>query len=311
MEISTSQKIIQRIREKIPLSFRQKVGPLAAYFVYVWSVYVRKNRQVPKVLSLEETINAIIKEELSVIRFGDGEMSLMENEDLGFQDKDCELAVKLKKVLQTDIKGLLICIPGFWGKLDMFVGISFRFILHHLFRFGHIWRSLLSYEQIYGDAYITRPYLGYKDKTNSGNIFKKLFSIWEDKKVVLIEGEKSRLGVGNDMFDKVSSLERILCPAEGAFLKYEEIKNKAVAIDKDKLILVSIGPAAKVLAYDLFLLGYRVIDVGHIDMEYEMFLKKETKLVKVQYKYFNEIDERNPDECTDPKYLSQIIGRIK
>jgi hypothetical protein len=70
-----------------------------------------------------------------------------------------------------------------------------------------------------------------------------------------------------------------------------------------------LGPAAKVLAYDLFLEGFRVFDIGHIDMEYEMYLKNEPKLTKVKYKYFNEINERNPEDCKDPEYLSQITEK--
>jgi hypothetical protein len=65
------------------------------------------------------------------------------------------------------------------------------------------------------------------------------------------------------------------------------------------------------LAYDLFLLGYRVIDIGHIDMEYEMFIRKEEKLTKVPYKYFNEINERNPEVCLDAEYINQIIAKIE
>jgi glycosyltransferase family protein len=158
---------------------------------------------------------------------------------------------------------------------------------------------------------MTRPYLSFKDRTHCGEIFKKLFSLWEGKNVVLVEGEKSRLGVGNDMFSNVASMQRVLCPPENAYAKYEHIKNEVLKMGKDKLIVVSLGPTAKVLAYDLFLLGYRVLDVGHIDMEYEMFLRKAKKQEKVPYKYFNEIHERSPEDCRDEKYLSQIIAVIK
>ena len=183
--------------------------------------------------------------------------------------------------------------------------------MHHLYRHGHVWKKLLSYKKKYGDTNMTRPYLAYVDRSNSAYVFKKLFSIWANKDVVLVEGSKSRLGVGNDMFDSVKSLQRILCPPESAYDKYEKIKNEALKIDKDKLILLSLGPTAKVLAYDLFLLGYRVVDIGHIDMEYEMFLRKADKQIKVSHKYFNEINERDPEDCCDEKYISQVIAHIE
>ena len=311
MKKSLIRVVIQNLRKITPLSLRKKIGSLIGYVVYFFNVYIRKNRRTPIVLSINDTINLIKKEKLSVIRFGDGEISLMENYDLAFQKKNQDLAIKLRTILQTNLKGLLICVPDIFKKLNGLTKRSFWFWIRHLFKYEHIWSNLLSYKQTYGNAFITRPYLEFIDKSSCKNIFKKLFSIWEGKDIVLIEGEKSRLGVGNDMFSNVKSLQRILCPPENAFSKYDAIKNEAIKISRDKLILISLGPTAKVLAYDLFLIGYRVIDIGHIDMEYEMFLRKETKLTKVKYKYFNEINERNPEYCDNPQYLSQIIANIK
>lgn len=33
--------------------------------------------------------------------------------------------------------------------------------------------------------------------------------------------------------------------------------------------MISLGPTATVLAYDLFKAGYQAIDFGHVDVEYE------------------------------------------
>ncbi len=310
---SIIRKTISHIRAHTPLYLRIKIGPLFAYITYVYRVYFSNNSLNFKVLSSEKTIDLIKDNSLSVIRFGDGELSFIENIDLAFQKKNAELATKLKEIITSNHSGLLICVPGIFGKLNHFAKHSYWFSLHHLFKHGETWEKLLSKEYTYGDAFITRPYLTYSEayRAKSGIIFDKLFSIWKDKEVVLIEGDKSRLGVGNNMFDQVQSIGRILCPAENAYDRYDEIKKEALKIDKNKLVLLSLGPTAKVLAYDLFLLGYRVIDIGHIDMEYEMFLRKASKLEKVSYKYFNEINERNPDECDDPKYQSQIIAQIK
>ena len=43
-------------------------------------------------------------------------------------------------------------------------------------------------------------------------------------------------------------------------------------LSKNKLILIALGPTATVLSYDLYKLGYHVIDIGHADIEYEWFL---------------------------------------
>ena len=58
--------------------------------------------------------------------------------------------------------------------------------------------------------------------------------------------------------------------------------------DSDSLYLLSIGPTAKILAYDLFKTGRRVFDVGHLDIEYEWYLQQANQKVNIPGKYVNE-----------------------
>ncbi len=308
MKIPLSQKLIQKIRKSLPLSVRQSFGPYAARVTFSYHKITGKKK--PKVLSLLNTLHLIDKEKLSMVRFGDGEITLIEGNGLGFQEKNNELAERLEAIVRSNERGLLICVPGIWGDLSLFLDYARHFILHHLFRNGYLWDRLLSQDVTYGDAYITRPYLSFKEKTGSEEIFKKFFSLWDRASVVLVEGSKSRIGVGNNMLENAATVERILCPAENAYSQYEQIKNEVLKQDKNKLILVALGPTAKVLTYDLFKLGYRVLDIGHLDMEYEMFVRRENVQVKISYKYFNEINARNPEDCLDEKYLSEIIATI-
>ena len=304
------QKLIGSLRSKAPIEVRQKIGPLLAYVYYFDRLYIRPTKR-PHILSIEETVDTILEKKLSVIRFGDGEISLIDGMDIPFQKRTDELSEKLEHIIKVRDDRLLICIPGMWGSLSVFADYAYHFIMHHMYRYNHIWSSLLSYDKVYGDTNVTRHYLAYKDKTRADTLFKKIKAIWKDEDIILIEGAKSRLGVGNDLFTNAKSVQRILCPPENAYAKYKEIESEASKQDKKKLVLLSLGPTAKVVAYDLFLLGYRVVDIGHIDMEYEMFLRKETKQVKVQHKYFNEINERDPEDCTDTTYISQILATIQ
>lgn len=92
-----------------------------------------------------------------------------------------------------------------------------------------------------------------------------------------MDGKYSRVGSGNDLFNHVKSLGRILCPEKNAYSKYEEILNLCKKQSRTKLFLVSLGPTSKLLTYDLFNTGYRVIDIGHVDIEYEWYLHKAMK----------------------------------
>ena len=88
------------------------------------------------------------------------------------------------------------------------------------------------------------------------------------------------MGVNNDLFDNVKSIKRILCPIVNAFNIYEKILQEALKIKKNKLILLALGPTASVLAYDLYHAGYQVLDIGHMDIEYEWFLRNATQAIK-------------------------------
>ena len=293
---------LRNIRNITPLRVRIAIGPFFSFFYYFYYSYIKSNPFQPHTLSIEETIQKIIQENLSAIRFGDGEISLITNANIPFQNKNKDLAEKMEKILQSNHSTLLICILNIWGgKIHELEKKTYWFELHHFFKYSRVWERLLHKDQLYGDAFITRPYLTIKDKTRSEAIFKNIQNIWKDKDVVLIEGEKARSGVGNNLFSTVKSIERILCPAENAYSSYQEILEEAKKLSREKLILLSLGPTAKVLGYELFLLGYRVIDIGHTDMEYDMFTLQSKKLVKVAHKYFNEIGERYPEDCTDKK----------
>ena len=78
------------------------------------------------------------------------------------------------------------------------------------------------------------------------------------------------------------------------------------------MILVSLGPTATVLTYDIFKLGKQVIDFGHFDLEYEYYLRNSTKIMKIPFKYVNEAfgGNKNISQVTDQNYFNQIIMKI-
>lgn len=302
--------MIDFLRKLTPLSFRRRIGPYIGYLAYWWRTRITGRTWEPTVLTSEETLELLRKDNLSIIRFGDGELSLITGLDLGFQKYEPALASKLREILASDDPRLVVAIPRIFGRIEHLSSVSFWFEIHHLFRYGKLWRSLLDSKRTYGDAFITRPYLNYRNKAGAAEIYRLVKLLWDDVDVVLLEGEKSRLGVGNDLFSNTRTLRRILCPAENAFAKSAEIIEQTTSLPKDTLVLISLGPAAKTIGFELMKLNYRVLDIGHLDMEYEMFLRQSEKLVPVAHKYFNEIDYRQPEDCTDPEYQRQIIAKI-
>jgi glycosyltransferase family protein len=108
------------------------------------------------------------------------------------------------------------------------------------------------------------------------------------REVLFVEGEKTRLGVGNDLFSNTKSIRRIICPPKNSFRVYDKILDTVLKFDKNILILISLGPTATVLAYDLSSYGYQAVDIGHADIQYELFLRRAKNIIQIPFKFVNE-----------------------
>lgn len=67
-------------------------------------------------------------------------------------------------------------------------------------------------------------------------------------------------------------------------------------VSEGSFVLLSLGVTAKFLAEDLYREGYRVIDIGNLDMEYEWFLQGTYDKVPVEkHKITGEEENKKPD----------------
>lgn len=269
--------------------------------------------KLPKIKSIEETLDKIIKDRCSIARFGDGEFACMNCSRIAFHDPCKDLAERLKETLSSNLPDLLVGLPDCFGLLDCYVPYTRKFWRKYMSKKRQMTYSYLDMDRIYYNAFFNRYYLNY-NKTEEyyqkcSTYFKKLKAIWKDKDVVLFEGQQARLGVGNDILDGAKSISRILfCPIKNAFHKYDEILSSFDDISTDKLILAALGPTATVLAYDLCKKGYQAIDMGHISEEYECFLRKEMPL-ELKSKG-HKVIMKHPSDPDDPEYKKQIIKKI-
>lgn len=173
----------------------------------------KKGKIMPQVASIDETIRKIIDDRCSVSRFGDGEVLLTSPEkEIRFQKGDPLLAKRLTEVLQSHEEGHIVCISDAFRDLYRYNRKSRRFWRTHFYLYGSWWDRLLVAGRKYYNTFVTRPYMDFARKEDSARWFRDMKGIWENRDIVFIEGEKSRLGVGNDLFDNARSIRRILCP---------------------------------------------------------------------------------------------------
>ncbi len=274
------------------------------------------NQEAPKLRFYDdqETVDMLISEKKSLSRFGDGEIRWMFGVDLpSFQSYSPKLAEELTRVFQSRDPNLLIGIPR--GVVDsrncnLYAKMHWRTIRGEFYS-----RILLltDRERIYCNASITRPYMDYHDRQASARRFENLRRLWQGRDIVIVEGEKSKLGVGNDLFSNAASLRRILCPATNAYEKIDAIETAIrTHADKDVLLLAALGPTATVLAARMCTAGYQMVDIGHIDVEYIWFLRGDLLRKPIAGKYVLEsgvTDDAGKSE-EDPQYLASILCRV-
>ena len=287
------------------------------YIKYLFYKFVYLMYQIPfkkvRILSDEETIEYIIEKKVSYSRFGDGEFNwILKNKQNSFQKDDENMANRMKEILLNPNDKVLVGLPLGIKNTRGFILYAKKF---WTYTFVKNYKKLLKYipPQKYGNASVTRPYMDYKNKKISKQKFENIKKLWQNKDVVIVEGEKTKIGVGNDLLNNANSVKRIICPARNAYDKYENIFNTINSkVTKDKLVLIALGPTATILAYDLGKIEYQAIDIGHIDIEYEWMKQGVKDRVAIKGKHVNECkDDRSENENIDDKeYQSSIIAQI-
>ena len=265
------------------------------------------------IMSIDETIADIKKNKKSLIRFGDGEFLYMNNKPLSFQKVNDELIQDLKNILNNRYDKLLLCVPE---PIQTRKNVILKSKLHWTYRLAKDYDiySSLDKNYLYGNTFVSRPYIVYKDKSNAGRQFKLLKELWQDKKVLIVEGRYSCSGVGNDLFANTKKIGRIICPSTQAYDVYPKLRKELLKVAKDwDLVLIALGPTSKLLVRDLLKKNIWAIDIGHIDTEYEWFLANAKKRFMINNKHTADANLKDEHlvECDDQGYLKSIITRIE
>ena len=262
-----------------------------------------------KVYTVDETINELINTSKSMVRFGDGEITMIRGRSLKLQQTNPQIIEELKRILGYQYDNLIVTIPDIFDDLSIYRKESRQFWKDHLLFSRKIYEKYCNKNKNYYSTSVSRFYLTYYSKEKSTLWAEGIRNIWKDKDVVIVEGERTHNGVGNNLLDLAKMVERIIGPGSNAYDKVDEIFEYCQIYSKDKLFLISLGAAAKPLTEKLFLAGYRVLDIGNLDMEYEWYLHGAVQKDKLAKHDCVSIDDNI--KAGYGEYLKQIVARIE
>lgn len=271
-------------------------------------------KSVPNIKSAKELLEKILKEGFSLCRFGDGEFEIMRGKNRAwFETMSCSLQERLIQIFWDNSNSKILTAAA--QNFKNFEGLKEDAAdIIRMYMEGETRTDILSFfneSKEYYDAYVSRPYIFYKNSDNANIIFSLFKQIWEKRNIVMVEGAYGRAGIANDLFDGVKSIKRVVCPKNNAWEYYEQILESVLCVvNKDDLVCISLGPTATVLAYDLAQKGIQALDIGQVDNEYDWYLQKSKKREPIKGKMAAEvldaIEDIQLDESIEKQHRSQV-----
>ncbi len=291
------------------MTLRIKKPIKRALAAVVYQVYQKVFPFRIKVHSVDETLDELLETDKSLVRFGDGEIVVLSGKNIYFQTASPEISAGLKRIISYEYEGLMVTLPDIFNSLEIYIPASRDFWKDHLLFFRKVYYRYCNPQKCYYNTSVSRCYLTLEDKSESGKWFEKFRRVFQDKRLVVVEGSTAHNGVGNNLFDLAERVERIVCPPRNAYAVREKILEECLKYAKENLFLLSLGITAKGLAEELYLKGYRVIDIGNLDMEYEWFLRGATQ--KEPIPKHTVVGKEANKKAGYGEYLSQIVCYIE
>jgi hypothetical protein len=229
-------------------------------------------------MGYKETIDDIVDNNKSIVRFGDELINMLQGVGLYYDDwhqkYDKKLARRLKEVLRCKDERLLIGLH--W---QFFTKTKKRLeednIPHQIWTNSKVYlREYLDEGRVYGSALCFQP------KFNPDLDFDKIVDYFKTKHIVIVTKNTHRFN-GVKLGKTTDFIE---CPENDVWSEYDNLFSEAMKLppqrgydNKDVLFLVSLSSAAKVFVLDLLKEDYQGWDTGQFfDLALSYIYNKES-----------------------------------
>lgn len=214
--------------------------------------------------SMMETMEELHKGK-SIARWGDGEIRLMLQPEfeLSFQKPNPELALELKRILESYdsiFNHTLLAFPTIFVS-RLWMGI-----------WAEVWHSLgpilARSTSKWANTHISRPLFFQKHGQAAVDAWR---SLWDGKNVCVIAGKNSRFALLPELFDNASDIRLVESLPRNAYEEFTELKKRVIEAPKADIYLTALGPTGTILSTFLSSQAgghLHTIDVGHLASSY-------------------------------------------
>lgn len=228
------------------------------------------------VLNPKETVQILEQRAVSLIRYGEGEISLIRGEGIPFQSYDEKLAGRLKELLRTQEEGLCIGIPYYFlHPVKNLTPYAMQRALAVAVQRSVLLRGCNRNMQ-YLDACVMNAYQTYA-KYDFKSHYNQMQALLSGRDVTVVCGEEILDRLQYKALDVCKSAVYVYGPAMNAYSEYDALLDKVLKTDKNRLVLVAMGPTAKALVYDLYKAGYQAWDMGHYFKDYDAYMRRKPR----------------------------------
>lgn len=223
-------------------------------------------------LSYEDTIEELLTHNRSIVRFGDDVFDMLLGIGLYYdnwrQKYEPDLARRLKEVLASRTEKLLVSFnPEFILKTKAEFEAEGIGEQHHFWTNSKLYlKDYIDPKQVYGSA------LCFQERYNKSIDYDRLIAHLAKKHLIIVASNTARFA-GKKFGLTTDYVEG---PGSDAWSVYDTLLSQVQTVageypKENVLIMTSLGPSSKVMAYDLSQEGYTVWDTGQF---FDLALKR-------------------------------------
>lgn len=215
-------------------------------------------------LSMVDTLKALAGKNLSLSRFGDGEVACMITDNgFDFQEHSWKLMNELRDICRHN-GNTLVCFPGikpedpYWNDFWALSWKKCKVFLDDQFVIGNSMVSRIDVFNFHGQEAVTL----WKD-------------LWDGKSVCFVSGNNSRFDAEHILFSNIKSGTLVLSENRNAYSDIDRVFELCMATPDADIFLIALGVTGTILSSRLANAGKKALDIGHLTNCYDqVFLGK-------------------------------------